>query len=60
MGVIIGKNSFNKVWAASIGKAEFVKHYSGVSGFEDVDLSAEFDKIVPPKTDKPSEAKDKK
>lgn len=59
MGVIIGKNSFNKVWAASIGKAEFVKHFDGVDGFEDLDLSAEFDKIVPAEK-KPSKSEDKK
>lgn len=52
MSVVIGKKSFNKVWAASVTKADFVKHYSDVKGFEDVDLASEYDKIVPPKSKK--------
>lgn len=56
MSLLIGKKSFNKVWAASISKAEFVKHYSEVKEFKDVDLEAEYDKLVP----KEEKSKDKK
>lgn len=57
MDVLIGKNSFNKVWAAQVGKEEFVKHYSNVKGFEKVNLAKEFDRIVPPTEKKAVKAK---
>jgi len=48
MSVVIGKNSFNKVWAVEVGKENFVEHYSKVPGFENINLSKEFDNISPP------------
>lgn len=50
MIVVIGKKSFNKVWASSVTKAEFVKHYSDLEAFKDIDLASEYDKIVPSKS----------
>lgn len=38
--------SFNKKWAKTKGKAKFVEHFKNT--YPGVDLSAEYDKIVPP------------
>lgn len=57
MSVVIGKKSFNKVWAASVSKSEFVKHFTNLEAFKDVDLASEYDKIVPPKSGKSDDKK---
>jgi len=50
------KPDFNKEWAKSVGKDEFVKHFTPI--YPDVDLKAEWDKISPP--EKPQSKKDEK
>lgn len=41
------KISFNKEWAKKVGKAKFVKQLE--KAYPEIDLGAEYDKIVPPK-----------
>jgi hypothetical protein len=51
--------SFNKDWAKSVSKAQFIKVHK--DAYPDVDLGAEYDKIVPPaKLDKPDPKEEKK
>lgn len=45
-----GKIGFNKAWVKKVGKEKFLKHFKDV--YPDHDLSAEYDKIVPPKEEK--------
>lgn len=47
------KVGFNKKWAKSVGKDKFLKEFKDV--YPGLDLSAEWDKISPPK--KEQEAK---
>lgn len=45
-----GKIGFNKAWAKKVGKEKFLKHFKDI--YPDHDLSAEYDKIVPPEEKK--------
>jgi len=46
----ITKIAFNKVWALSVSRDEFIKALS--PAYPDNDLGSEYDKIVPPKPGK--------
>lgn len=52
-----GKIGFNKDWAKKVGKEKFLKHFKDV--YPDHDLSAEYDKIVPPEEKKEAKKADK-
>jgi len=45
------KPDFNKEWAKKVGKAKFVKQLKDV--YPRLNLADEYDKIVPPKKEKP-------
>lgn len=55
MGNQTSNISFNKDWAKSVSKQTFIKVHK--DAYPDVDLGAEYDKIVPQKAEEVKEVK---